>query len=47
MGFMVPIAIEQLTILVRIDAFRGFGVSKKQVLWQAEFKTKANRKDTI
>ncbi|WP_067028879.1 DNA polymerase III subunit alpha [Allomuricauda sp. CP2A] len=43
----VPIAIEQLTILVRIDAFRGFGVPKKEVLWQAVFKTKALRRNTF
>lgn len=40
----VPISIEQLTILVRIDAFRCFGVPKKEVLWQAVFKTRAHGK---
>jgi DNA polymerase-3 subunit alpha len=37
----VPISIEQLSILVRIDAFRCFGAPKKEVLWQAVFKTRA------
>lgn len=39
----VPIAMEQLSILVRIDAFRCFGIPKKEVLWHAVFKTKAQR----
>src|SRR5690606_11522594 len=39
----VPMAMDQLSILVRIDAFRCFGVPKKEVLWQAVFKTKAQR----
>src|SRR5690606_21687043 len=40
----VPIAMEQLSILVRIGAFRSFGVPKKEVLWQAVFKTKAQNR---
>jgi DNA polymerase-3 subunit alpha len=31
----VPIALEQLSILVRIDAFRSTGGEKHQLLWQA------------
>ncbi len=31
----VPISIEQLSILIRIDAFRGTGAEKHQLLWQA------------
>src|SRR5690606_1082127 len=40
----VPIAMEQLSILVRIGAFSSFGVPKKEVLWQAVFKTKAQNR---
>ncbi|MGS2763772.1 DNA polymerase III subunit alpha [Sinomicrobium sp. M5D2P9] len=42
----VPISIEQLSILVRIDAFRCFGIPKKEVLWHAVFKTRAYGKRT-
>ncbi len=42
----VPIAMEQLALLVRIDAFRCFGIPKKEVLWQAVFKTRAYRQRT-
>ncbi|WP_418501800.1 DNA polymerase III subunit alpha [Flagellimonas sp.] len=42
----VPISIEQLSILVRIDTFRCFGIPKKEVLWQAVFKTRAYGKRT-
>lgn len=38
----VPISIEQLTILIRIGAFRFTGVNKKELLWHGIFKTKAN-----
>lgn len=31
----VPIAIEQLSILIRIDAFRSLGIGKHRLLWQA------------
>ncbi|MBA4849044.1 DNA polymerase III subunit alpha [Emticicia sp. BO119] len=33
----VDISVEQLTILIRIGAFRSFGYSKKQLLWDALF----------
>jgi len=42
----VIISIEQLTILIRIDAFRFTGIPKKELLWQGMFKTKANRLKT-
>ncbi len=38
----VVISIEQLTILIRIDAFRFTKKSKKQLLWLAIFKLKAS-----
>jgi DNA polymerase III alpha subunit len=31
----MPVGIEQLTILIRVGAFRSFGISKKELLWQA------------
>ena len=34
----VPISIEQLDILVRIDAFRFTGLDRRTLLWQAYFK---------
>lgn len=34
----VVISIEQLTILIRIDAFRYTGVDKKTLLWKAHFR---------
>ncbi|MCE6992361.1 DNA polymerase III subunit alpha [Dyadobacter sp. CY323] len=34
----VPISIEQLTILIRIDAFRFTGIDKKTLLWKAHFR---------
>lgn len=34
----VSISIEQLTILIRIDAFRFTGVDKKTLLWKAHFR---------
>lgn len=39
----VPISLEQLTILIRIEAFRFTGIPKKKLMWQAVFKTKSNR----
>lgn len=33
----VPISLEQVTLLVRIDAFRFTGRSKKELLWEAHF----------
>ena len=34
----VPISIEQITILIKIDAFRFSGKHKKQLLWEAHMK---------
>lgn len=34
----VPISLEQITILIRIDAFRFTKISKKELLWKAHFK---------
>lgn len=34
----VPISIEQLDILIRVDAFRNFGVDKRSLLWEAYYK---------
>ncbi|KQS33562.1 DNA polymerase III subunit alpha [Dyadobacter sp. Leaf189] len=34
----VAISIEQLTILIRIDAFRFTGIDKKTLLWKAHFR---------
>ncbi|MBO0323044.1 DNA polymerase III subunit alpha [Muricauda sp. CAU 1633] len=42
----VPISIEQLTILIRIDAFRFTGIPKKELLWHAVFKSKAIQKSS-
>jgi len=33
----VPISIEQLDILIRIDAFRGFNKDKRTLLWEAHY----------
>ena len=33
----VYLGLEQLTILIRIGAFRAFGLSKKELLWEAHF----------
>ncbi len=42
----VAISIEQLTILIRIDAFRFTGQSKTELLWQAIFKLNVNKQMT-
>jgi DNA polymerase-3 subunit alpha len=42
----VVISIEQLTILIRIDAFQFTGKSKTQLLWQAIFKLNATKQKT-
>ena len=42
----VSISIEQLTILVRINAFRFTGITKQELLWNSIFKINANRKRT-
>lgn len=38
----IAISMEQLTILIRIDAFRFTGIPKKELLWHGIFKTKAS-----
>ncbi|ARV16631.1 DNA polymerase III subunit alpha [Polaribacter sp. SA4-12] len=42
----VVISIEQLTILIRIDAFRFTGKTKTQLLWQAIFKLNATKQQS-
>jgi len=42
----VAISLEQLTILIRIEAFRFTGISKKELMWQAVFKTKSSKVST-
>jgi DNA polymerase-3 subunit alpha len=34
----VPIGVEQIDILIRIDAFRFMGKNKRELLWEARFK---------
>ncbi|MEA5259531.1 DNA polymerase III subunit alpha [Arcicella aquatica] len=41
----VYIGLEQIIILIRISAFRMFGYSKKELLWEAHFKV--NKKTTL
>lgn len=43
----VFISIEQLTILIRIGAFRFTNVSKKNLLWQATFSLKAQKPNNL
>ncbi len=40
----VSISIEQLTILIRIDAFRFTGTDKKTLLWKANFRVNKTQK---
>ncbi|SMO72993.1 DNA polymerase III, alpha subunit [Saccharicrinis carchari] len=40
----VPISLEQLIILIRIDAFRFTGIGKKELLWDAHFLLGHNKK---
>ncbi len=42
----VAISLEQLTILIRIGAFRFTGLQKSELLWQAIFKLNATKKST-
>jgi DNA polymerase-3 subunit alpha len=42
----VVISIEQITILIRIDAFRFTNRSKTELLWEAIFKLNASRQET-
>ncbi len=39
----VPISIEQLDILIRIDAFRSLGKDKRSLLWDAHYKLNKNK----
>lgn len=41
----VPISLEQLTKLIRIDAFRFTGRGKKELLWEAHVKTQTKARD--
>ncbi|AUC81783.1 DNA polymerase III subunit alpha [Lacinutrix sp. Bg11-31] len=43
----IVISIEQLTILIRIDAFRFTNKPKVELLWQAIFKLNAKGKNTV
>ncbi|MBU8892871.1 MAG: DNA polymerase III subunit alpha [Bacteroidales bacterium] len=40
----VPVSLEQLTILIRINAFRFTGKSKKELLWDAHFILKKDKR---
>ena len=40
----VPVSLEQLTILLRINAFRFTGKSKKELLWDAHFILKKDKR---
>lgn len=40
----VPVSLEQLTILIRLNAFRFIGKYKKELLWDAHFILKKNKK---
>ena len=42
----VPISIEQLSILIRINAFRFTGIDKYKLLWEAHFKLSKKAKKT-
>ena len=41
----VPIGLEQLMLLVRLDAFRFTGLDKHNIAWQVNFKLKASKQD--
>ena len=43
----VAISIEQITILIRIDAFRFTGKNKRQLLWEAHLKLSKEKKREI
>lgn len=42
----VPVSLDQLSILIRINAFRFTGKSKKELLWDAHFILKKDKKTT-
>ena len=41
----VQIGLEQLMLLVRLDAFRFTGLDKHEIAWQARFKLKSSKRD--
>ncbi|HKL02746.1 MAG TPA: hypothetical protein VJ911_03690, partial [Cryomorphaceae bacterium] len=41
----VSIGVEQIDILIRIDAFRFTGVNKRKLLWEARFKMEPAKRD--
>ena len=43
----VPIGLEQLIVLIRIGAFRSFGMSKKELLWEAHLLLHNNFKPSV
>ncbi len=43
----IVISREQLTILIRIDAFRFTGIPKKELLWLAVFSSKVHHRDPV
>nr|WP_268123626.1 DNA polymerase III subunit alpha [Roseivirga pacifica] len=40
----VPISLDQLSLLIRIDAFRFTGLGKKELLWEAHFRLGNSKK---
>ncbi|MDA0897868.1 MAG: DNA polymerase III subunit alpha [Bacteroidetes bacterium] len=43
----VPIGIEQLSLLIRIDAFRFTGVAKQTLLWEAHHMLKGHKQSAV
>jgi DNA polymerase-3 subunit alpha len=43
----VLISLEQITILIKVDAFRFTGTDKRELLWKAHFKIKENPKNAL
>ena len=41
----VPVGLESLALLIKIDAFRSTGVSRRALLWQAHMKLKKQERD--
>ena len=42
----VPTSIEQLDLLIRIDAFRSLGIDKRSLLWEAHYKANSIPENT-
>lgn len=42
----VPLGLEQLDLLIRIDAFRSLGVNKRSLLWEAHYKANCTPENT-